>query len=194
MPNVAAVLKEEIRRLARKESKTAVGPLKKQLAAERKASASVRKELAAQKRALAQLVGAVKRQAKGGGAAVTVEAAAAPAGKWRKDTVRSTRRALGLTQGQLAKLVGVSPITVSFWETGRSIPRAKQQAAVLAVRELSKSEAHERLGAAGGKRKPGPKPGTKRKAKRAGKRAGKKAGAKKAKRRARKTKARRKKA
>ena len=40
MPNVASVLKEEIRRLARKEAKLQVTPLKKALAAERKTVAA----------------------------------------------------------------------------------------------------------------------------------------------------------
>lgn len=158
MPNVAAVLKEEISRLARKETKSQLGPIKKSLAAERKTNASLRRELAAQRRLLAQVVATVKRQAKTVAAGSGKGAAGAelvPAGKWRKDTVRSTRRMLGVTQAQFAELVGVSQITISFWETGRSNPRAKQQASVLRVRAMGKEQALAQLGASarpGGRR------------------------------------------
>lgn len=35
----------------------------------------------------------------------------------------STRKSLGLTQRQLAELVGVDPITISRWERGVRTPR-----------------------------------------------------------------------
>jgi len=175
MPNVASVLKEEIRRLARKEAKLHMAPLKKALAAERKQVASLRKQvtaLARSKGALPRTPAPAKASGRGasGGGAV-----AAPAG-WRKDTVRSTRKMLDLTQAQLAKLIGVSQISVSFWETGRSTPRPKAQIKVMEARKLTKAQAHTKLGPDGGKRKPGPKPG-----KKAGRKAAKKAGKKVAK-------------
>lgn len=36
-----------------------------------------------------------------------------------------TRRALGLTQGELAEAVGVSPSTVGMWERGLRLPGTK---------------------------------------------------------------------
>jgi DNA-binding transcriptional regulator YiaG len=146
MPNVASVLKEEIRRLARKEAKALVAPLKKALRMERRARAELRKQLAAS----AKAAGRVVRQA----ASTAAPAAAARKSKsgraltegWRKDTVRSTRKGLGLSQGQFAKLVGVSQITVSFWENGRSTPRMTQQTAVLAAREMGRDKALAKLG------------------------------------------------
>jgi len=148
MPNVASVLKEEIRRLARKEAKLLIAPLKRALRQERKARTSMRKQLSSE----AKAAGLAARKA----AASSAVAPAASAGKtrggraladgWRKDTVRSTRKALGLTQGQFAKLVGVSQITVSFWENGRSTPRLTQQTAVLAAREGGRDKALTKLG------------------------------------------------
>jgi transcriptional regulator with XRE-family HTH domain len=146
MPNIASVLKEEIRRLARKEAKAMLAPLHKALRVERKARAALRKQLAATAKA------AGKAARKGAAAAVPAEAVGKTRGGralaegWRKDTVRSTRKALGLTQGQFAKLVGVSQITVSFWETGRSTPRLTQQTAVLAARGLGRDKALAQLG------------------------------------------------
>lgn len=162
MPNVASVLKEEIRRLARKEAKVFTKPLQKALAAERKQLAALRKHVAALSK---QSQRALRDVAKGRGAAKGPAAAAGGAvaapDNWRKDTVRSTRNQLGVTQGQFAKLVGVSPISISFWETGRSTPRAKTQVKILALRNLSKSEVVQRLGGVQPGRK---KPGRKKKA------------------------------
>jgi len=40
-------------------------------------------------------------------------------------TIRSLRQSRGLTQGQLAELLGVSRVTVSDWERGRASPRSE---------------------------------------------------------------------
>jgi DNA-binding transcriptional regulator YiaG len=146
MPNVASVLKEEIRRLARKEAKAAVAPLKKALAAERKAVAKLRQQVAATARAAGKAARGAAAKAVPAEAAAKTRGGRALAEGWRKDTVRSTRKALGLTQGQFAKLVGVSQMTVSFWETGRSTPRLTQQSSVLAARELGRDKALAKLG------------------------------------------------
>lgn len=145
MPNIASVLKEEIRRLARKEAKAMVAPLQKALAAERKAVSALKKQVAANAKAAGKAVRQVASKA------VPVDATAkgratSTADGWRKDTVRATRKSLGLTQGQFAELVGVSQITVSFWETGRSTPRRAQQDKVLAARELGRDKALAQLG------------------------------------------------
>ena len=158
MPNVASVLKEEIRRLSRKEARSMVAPLKKALAAERKAVAALRKQVGAQATALKRLgskraAAVADAPAASGAGATTGKGGRAMVEGWRKDTVRSTRRALALTQAQFAKLAGVSQITISFWETGRSTPRYKQQVAVMEARKLSRAAAHKRLGLA-----PGSKP------------------------------------
>ena len=187
MPNIASVLKEEIRRLARKEAKAFAAPLKKALAAERKALAALRKQVAAN----AKVAGKAARRV--ATKAVPVEPAVqgrgpARADGWRKDTVRSTRKALGLTQGQFAKLAGVSQITVSFWETGRSTPRMAQQQSVLAARELGRDKALAKLGLPPGYKARRGRPSNADLAARAkaGKKAGKKAGRKAAKKAAKK--------
>jgi transcriptional regulator with XRE-family HTH domain len=39
-----------------------------------------------------------------------------------KKTIRDLRIARGLTQIELAKIVGIHQVQVSYWETGRSVP------------------------------------------------------------------------
>src|SRR5262245_35840892 len=108
MPNFASALKEEIRRLARKEAKAMLAPLHKAMRAERKARAALRKQLAAGVKSAGQAARAQKASAAPAQAAGASRGGRALAEGWRKDTVRSTRKSLGLTQGQFAKLVGVS--------------------------------------------------------------------------------------
>jgi transcriptional regulator with XRE-family HTH domain len=64
------------------------------------------------------------------------------------DRVRRIRTGLGLTQGQLAKLVGVHPLTVSKWERGLLSPNAHQDAL---LRSFQKAEGQAELGETIGK-------------------------------------------
>jgi DNA-binding transcriptional regulator YiaG len=69
--------------------------------------------------------------------------------------IRSLRRRLGLTQTQLAKLLGVSNLTVSGWERGKGKLqlRARTRAAILSARGLGAREAQARLAVTGSQRR-----------------------------------------
>jgi transcriptional regulator with XRE-family HTH domain len=47
--------------------------------------------------------------------------------------IRDARNAAGLTQQALGALVGVSGVTIAFYETSRSAPRAERLAALSAA-------------------------------------------------------------
>lgn len=49
------------------------------------------------------------------------------------DSILSTRQKLGMSQAQLAQLVGVPPITISRWETGGTTPNATNLAAIYSI-------------------------------------------------------------
>lgn len=131
MTNVATVLRKEMQRLARAEVKAL-------LTAEKKEVAELRKRVAAQDKQIARLATALKKRGANGARAPAVRRSVEPVVvdglKWRSDSVRATRKLLGLTQREFADRVGVSQISVSFWETGRTTPRPKQQAKILALR------------------------------------------------------------
>ena len=144
MPNVGAVLREEITRLARKE-------LRRQLAGTRKASAQYRRHIAT----LRRQVGSLEQQ-------VSVLrtrmldhtlAAATAADETRTRFVpaalRAHRARLGLSAKDYGRLVGVSAQTIYSWERKTSAPRAQQRTSLAAVRRLGKREARARLEAAG---------------------------------------------
>lgn len=55
--------------------------------------------------------------------------------------VKTTRDSLGLTQVQLAQLMGIHPITISKWERNESAPTAYQQTLLNHFREAAKEKA-----------------------------------------------------
>ncbi|MDA8094911.1 MAG: helix-turn-helix domain-containing protein [Sterolibacterium sp.] len=140
MSNIAAVLRQEITRLARREARSLTRALQK-------ASFQFRKDIAELKRqnakARAEIV-RLQRQALKGGAAPTAEA---PAGKVRYSAVSvvAQRKRLGLSADAFGKLVGVTGHTVYKWEHGAARPRSAQLAAFAAVRGIGKTEAGARL-------------------------------------------------
>lgn len=143
MPNIAAVLKDEIARLARKEVRAQTQEFKK-------SSAQYRTHIAALRRRVEALERQLKKVGKAGGRA----AAAAPEGdEGEGDTPRrfsatrlaAQRRKLGLSAADFATLLGVSGQSVYKWEHGESRPRTRQLEAIAALRGIGKREANARL-------------------------------------------------
>lgn len=142
MPNIAAVLKDEIARIARKEVRAQTGDFKK-------ASAQYRTTIAALRRRVDELERQLKRVGKG-----TARARANPSedqdasGKPRRFSparLASQRRKLGLSAADFATLLGVSGQSVYKWEHGEARPRARQLEAIAALRGIGKREAAARL-------------------------------------------------
>ncbi len=143
MPNIASILKSEISRVARKELRGETQALKK-------SNAQYRTQIAELKRRLQSLEQQVKRLGK-------VTAKAAPAAKEESSTpsmrfsakgFAAQRQRLGLSAAALAKILGVSQLSVYKWEGGKARPRAKQLEAIATLRTMGKREANARLEAA----------------------------------------------
>lgn len=136
MPNLSSVLKSEITRLARKEIRGAVDPL-------RKANAGYRRDIAELKRQLAVL----QRDLKAASKTTKAVESAAPEKRTRfvPKGLKSLRTRLGLSAADFGLLVGASGQSVYNWEAGKAIPRESQQAALAVVRGLGKREAARRL-------------------------------------------------
>jgi DNA-binding transcriptional regulator YiaG len=144
MTNIAAVLKSEISRLAKKEVRKEVAPL-------RKITAGYRREIAQLKRALASLNRTTKQLAKPRAPSETDVNPERPVRFVAKGLV-SLRNRLGLSAEQLARLLGVSMQSVYNWERKKTTPRKEQVAAIVALRGIGKTEAHQRLEASGERR------------------------------------------
>ena len=144
MPNIAKVIKEEISRISRHEAKVAVTPI-------RKPTIRLRRDVAALKTRLAALEKAYKDiqalMAKCKAAMPQPAPEAAEKGWISGKGIKSLRKRLGLSQGEFAKLVGVSQKAVVVWESKASMLklRDKTKAAVFAVRGIGAKEAKRRL-------------------------------------------------
>ncbi len=140
MPNVNAVLAQEITRLAKRVFKSTASTTKKLVTGHRR-------DLAALKRQVAQLTKTVsfleKQEKKRSTDLPQVDASDAM--RFRRDGLKTHRAKLGLSADNYGKLAGVSGLSIYAWEAGRSKPRQLQVAKLATVRGIGKREAKERL-------------------------------------------------
>ena len=145
MPNILSALKSEISRLARKEAKQVVAPVKKASANYRGLIAGLRKQLDA----LQKEVAALKRMTPKANQAL--QTPQEPQGRFwiTGKGVKALRKRLGLTQAQFGKLAGVSVPTVVNWEGAKGKAPIRLKAAIArlqAMRGMGKKQAAEILG------------------------------------------------
>ena len=145
MPNIAAALKAEISRVARKE-------LRAETVALRKAAASQRAEIASLKRRVQELEGQVKTLARAASRSSPAASSApveldpeASGLRFRAEGMANNRKRLGLSAQDFGLLIGATGQSVYAWEQGKSKPRAKSLAAIAALRGLGKREVVARL-------------------------------------------------
>ena len=145
MPNMVQVLKEEIRRIARKEVKTQTAKLKRDVVKAKKTNVMLRRVVVQLKRDNELLMSSEKRR-QGLPAAVAPEDA--KSARITTKGIRAMRRKLGLSQGDFGKLVGVSTVAVGLWEhkgKGALRMRDKTRVSILALRGLGAREAKRRV-------------------------------------------------
>ena len=152
MPNIGSVLKEEIVRLSRRESRSQVDPTKKTTIRHRRDIAELKRQVAQLERQVALL----SRKTLVASAAVAVDGTGKPA-RFSANGLRVQRERLGLSADDFGKLLGVSAQSVYNWEQEKTRPRGEQVSKVAALRRVGKREAKarlEQLGAARKKAKP----------------------------------------
>lgn len=152
MPNIGKVLKEEIVRLAKKQAKAALSPIRQPAAAARHAIASLTRRVTA----LEKTTGQLRRQLDKA-AALAPTATAEPAVRVRITAkgLRSLRHHLRLTAADLAKLLGVTQYAVYAWEAKQGPVRLRKstRSALLAIRGIGAREARQRIAALAAARK-----------------------------------------
>ena len=136
MPDVASVLREEIRRLSRKEVKSAASAQSKQIRDLKSGIRVLRGQVASLQKALA-----ASRKAGATANSTSPEQDKSRAVRISPASIRNHRKRLKLSQAQLGQLLGVSTTTVVFWESGRSAPRGSNRHALAEVRKLGKKDA-----------------------------------------------------
>jgi DNA-binding transcriptional regulator YiaG len=140
MANLASLLNEKIRRVARRE-------IRGQTQKTRRLTAQHRRDIAALKRqvvALARTVTFLEKQEQRRVASPPVPQEAKGV-RFSARSVKAQRARLGLSAKDFGRLVGVSALSIYAWESGKSRPRKKQLPGLAAVRHLGKREARQRL-------------------------------------------------
>lgn len=140
MPNIAAVLKEEIVRLARKE-------IRRQTNVLRKASVQYRKDIAEMKRRVSNLqrkVTPLEKQVLKNVPSLAAEVDAEHV-RFTAKGLRSQRKRIGLSAANYGKLIGVTDQTIYNWERGQARPGKEQLVRIASLRRMGKREARARL-------------------------------------------------
>lgn len=143
MANLAAVLKSEVVRLARKEVRVETEALKKTVAAQRA-------DLAGLKRKLAEFEKTLKSVARAASSAKPPQELGESEEevgqfRFRAGGMAANRKRLGLSAADFGLLVGATGQSVYAWEAGKSKPRGKNLAAIAALRGIGKREVGKKL-------------------------------------------------
>ncbi len=141
MTTLAIALKDEIRRLARKEIKAHTGPTAQAVAQYRREIAKLKRQSRDHERKIAFLEAQERKRLE----KPELSNGADDGARFSSRSVQAQRRRTGLSAADYAKLVGVSSLTVYNWEHGKSRPRKEQLASLVALRGIGKRQAQAKL-------------------------------------------------
>ena len=143
MPNIAKILKDEIARIAKHESKVAVSKPKKTSIANTKTLVAIKRRLIQIEKSLNVIQKAMQ--------SCSSQAPVEPEGKkeWLSGRgIKALRRKMRVSQAQFAKLIGMNPIAVVRWEKQRGklvFKKSDTLGKILALRGVGVRGAQERL-------------------------------------------------
>ena len=135
MGKIEEVLRSEIGRLARKEIRAACGPLARQVLELKRRVARLSKAVGSAGRA-----GAVAEARPAAPVTLAADPAEVKRARFSPGLIKKLRKRLGLTQAEMAAIMGVSPTTVAFWEQGRNRPTDASKVALVALRKLGRRD------------------------------------------------------
>jgi DNA-binding transcriptional regulator YiaG len=142
MLKLVNALKEEIRRLARKEVRAQTMTTKRAAASHRREIARLKRMVGGYGKKLDRLAAQMNHQ--GEGTAAT-DAEEDSSNRFSARSVRAQRRRLNLSAADYGRLIGVTGQTIYQWEQGKSRPRRSQFAVLVSVRGLGRRGAMARL-------------------------------------------------
>ena len=151
MTTFADSLKKEIARVARKEMREEMGALRKTSLIQRAEIAALKKQLKAVQSQVSRLGRARPEPARAAAPATSAASAVLARGKpgrkvvFTAERLKIQRARLGLTQEQMARLLGVSSLSIWKWESGGATPRASRVPKILQLLALGKREALARV-------------------------------------------------
>lgn len=148
MPNIAALLKDEIARVARKEVRPLADAIKKQASSHRSEVAALKRRVQELERQLKAASRKVVRDEPAKATPASSEGNDATGLRFRPAGMASNRQRLGLSAADFGLLIGATGQSVYSWEQGKTKPGAKFLAAIAALRGIGKREVEARLQAA----------------------------------------------
>jgi DNA-binding transcriptional regulator YiaG len=141
MGRVEEAVRSEIMRLVRRELRSVVLPLGKEVRQLKRGMGWLNKSVAG----LERVVAAQVREAEARRDRLEVSEEEARTARLSGRLIRALRTRLGISQGQLAVLVGVSTGAVTQWEQGMISPRGQHRATLVALRKLGRRDARRML-------------------------------------------------
>jgi DNA-binding transcriptional regulator YiaG len=129
-------LKSEITRLAKKQVRATCLPLAREVRRLKRTVSALRKTVSVLTRLGAEWQ--AERQAQRANLAAAPEEV--KAARISPRLIKKLRERLGVSQGELATLIGVSTNAVGFWEQGKARPQGRNREALVALRKLGKRE------------------------------------------------------
>ncbi len=140
MAKVEEALRDMVQHNARRMVSDAVSDLSAQLR-------ELRREVRDVRKSLDRLGGDMQRLARAGrSAAPSAASGEAGAARISPGSLKNLRERFDVTQHELARLLDVSPVTVTAWETGKSHPRSNNLAQVAALAGKSQADVDSALG------------------------------------------------
>ena len=136
MGKLEQAFKSEITRLARKEMRAPYLPLARDVRRLKRTVSALRETVAV----LARLGTELKAQRTAERVRLTAAPEEVKVARISPLLVKKLRKRLGITQGELATLVGVSGSAVGSWEYGMAKPEGHNREALVALRKLGRRE------------------------------------------------------
>ena len=140
MGKIEATIKSEIQRLAKKEIRSTFLPMKREMRSLRLKLSMVAKNIKAFDRLAKEKILPLAGEKKLESSPEEVKTARLTAPR-----IRRLRLKLGLSQRELASLIGASMGAVVMWEKGKFRPKADKKGALIALRRLGKRQVRKML-------------------------------------------------
>lgn len=141
MPNIAAALKAEISRIARRE-------IRLETASAKKFQSATRSEIAKLKREVQSLQSELRKASRASRASPTsAEKEPGRVAGVSPKAIASLRRRLGLSAEAFGRLLGTSGQSVYNWEAGKATPRGASAAKIASLKSVGKKAAAAHLAA-----------------------------------------------
>ena len=142
MPNVTAILKQEISRIAKKEAKSFFKDLPSSFGSLKRTVSEQKKRITALEAKVAKLEKSIAKDSK----LSLPKPEELEHSRLGASNVVKLRKKLGITRAEMAKLVGSSTNSVFLWENGKATPRSQAKSKIIALRGLGKREIKKLLG------------------------------------------------